>query len=171
MSSSPRIVLIGPPASGKTKIGREVSRTLGEPFVDTDSLITQRWGPIPEIFAEHGEPWFREREAEVIEQALTEPGVLSLGGGAVITESSRVALRGHPVALLMISEEAVSHRVADSTKRPLLTDGVESWKRLVEARMPWYRECAEVEVDVSHRQPADVASELVSWLDTRESDG
>lgn len=171
MSSSPRIVLIGPPASGKTKIGRELSRTLGEPFVDTDSLITQRWGPIPEIFAEHGEPWFREKEAEVIEQALTEPGVLSLGGGAVITESTRVALRGHPVALLMISEEAVSHRVADSTKRPLLTDGVESWKRLVEGRMPWYRECAEVEVDVSHRQPADVASELVSWLDTRESDG
>ena len=171
MSSSPRIVLIGPPASGKTKIGRELSRTLGEPFVDTDSLITQRWGPIPEIFAEHGEAWFREKEAEVIEQALTEPGVLSLGGGAVITESTRVALRGHPVALLMISEEAVSHRVADSAKRPLLTDGVESWKRLVEARMPWYRECAEVEVDVSHRQPADVASELVSWLDTRESDG
>lgn len=171
MSSSPRIVLIGPPASGKTKIGRELSRTLGEPFVDTDSLITQRWGPIPEIFAEHGEAWFREKEAEVIEQALTEPGVLSLGGGAVITESTRVALRGHPVALLMISEEAVSHRVADSTKRPLLTDGVESWKRLVEARMPWYRECAEVEVDVSHRQPADVASELVSWLETRESDG
>lgn len=171
MSSSPRIVLIGPPASGKTKIGRAVSRTLGEPFVDTDSLITQRWGPIPEIFAEHGEAWFREKEAEVIEQALTEPGVLSLGGGAVITESTRVALRGHPVALLMISEEAVSHRVADSSKRPLLTDGVESWKRLVEARMPWYRECAEVEVDVSHRQPADVASELVSWLETRESDG
>lgn len=171
MSSSPRIVLIGPPASGKTKIGRELSRTLGEPFVDTDSLITQRWGPIPEIFAEHGEPWFREKEAEVIEQALTEPGVLSLGGGAVITESTRVALRGHPVALLMISEEAVSHRVADSSKRPLLIDGVESWKRLVEARMPWYRECAEVEVDVSHRQPADVASELVSWLETRESDG
>lgn len=171
MSSSPRIVLIGPPASGKTKIGRELSRTLGEPFVDTDSLITQRWGPIPEIFAEHGEAWFREKEAEVIEQALTEPGVLSLGGGAVITESTRVALRGHPIALLMISEEAVSHRVADSSKRPLLTDGVESWKRLVEARMPWYRECAEVEVDVSHRQPADVASELVSWLDTRESDG
>lgn len=171
MSSSPRIVLIGPPASGKTKIGRELSRTLGEPFVDTDSLITQRWGPIPEIFAEHGEAWFREKEAEVIEQALTEPGVLSLGGGAVITESTRVALRGHPVALLMISEEAVSHRVLDSTKRPLLTDGVESWKSLVEARMPWYRECAEVEVDVSHRQPADVASELVSWLDTRESDG
>lgn len=171
MSSSPRIVLIGPPASGKTKIGREVSRTLGEPFVDTDSLITQRWGPIPEIFAEHGEAWFREKEAEVIEQALTEPGVLSLGGGAVITESTRVALRGHPVALLMISEEAVSHRVADSLKRPLLTNGVESWKSLVEARMLWYRECAEVEVDVSHRQPADVASELVSWLETRESDG
>lgn len=168
VSSSPRIVLIGPPASGKTKIGREISRSLGEPFVDTDSLISQQWGPIPDLFAEHGEAWFREREAEVVSKVLGEGGVLSLGGGAVITETTRLALRGHPVALLMISEDAVAHRVADSPKRPLLTDGVESWKKLVDARMPWYRECAEVEVDVSHRQPADVAAELVSWLEGRE---
>jgi len=171
VSSSPRIVLIGPPASGKTKIGRELARSLSEPFVDTDSLITKQWGPIPDIFAEHGEEWFREREVEVVKQVLGEAGVVSLGGGAVITESTRVALRGLPVALLMISEDAVAHRVTDSLKRPLLTDGVESWKKLVDARMDWYRECAQVEVDVSHRQPADVASELVSWLETRENHG
>lgn len=171
MNNRPRIVLIGPPASGKTKIGRELAKKLDERFVDTDALITAQWGPIPEIFANQGEAWFREKEAEIVRDALQELGVLSLGGGAVITESTREALRGHSVALLMISEEAVSHRVTGSAKRPLLADGIEAWRKLVHDRMPWYRECAEVEVDVSHRAPEDVASELVSWLETRENHG
>jgi shikimate kinase len=171
VNSRPRIVLIGPPASGKTKIGRELAKKLSEEFVDTDAKIAAQWGPIPEIFATRGEDWFREKEAEMVRDSLVESGVLSLGGGAIITESTREALAGHPVALLMISEEAVSHRVTDSAKRPLLTDGIESWKKLVQARMRWYRECAEVEIDVSHRAPEDVASELVSWLEARENHG
>jgi shikimate kinase len=171
VNSRPRIVLIGPPASGKTKIGRELAKKLNEEFVDTDALIASRWGPIPDIFATRGEDWFREQEAEIVRDSLVESGVLSLGGGAVITKSTRQALAGHPVALLMISEEAVSHRVTHSAKRPLLTDGIESWKKLVQTRMPWYRECAEVEIDVSHRAPEDVASELVSWLEARENHG
>jgi shikimate kinase len=171
VSSRPRIVLIGPPASGKTRIGRELAKKLDERFVDTDVLIAAQWGPIPEIFATQGEDWFREKEAEMVRDSLVESGVLSLGGGAVITESTREALAGHPVALLMISEEAVGHRVTHSAKRPLLTDGIESWKKLVQARMPWYRECAAVEIDVSHRSPEDVASELVSWLEARENHG
>jgi shikimate kinase len=138
--------------------------------VDTDRIITERYGSIPDIFAQQGEPWFREREAEVIRECLDQPGVLSLGGGAVITESTRVALRGHPVVLFMISEDAVSHRVEHSDKRPLLSGGLEAWKALVEARMPWYRECSEWEVDVSHRPVDDVAAEVVSWLESRRGD-
>ena len=169
MTSSPRVVLIGPPASGKSKIGRAIARQLGEEFVDTDSIITKRYGPIPEIFANQGEAWFREREAEVVRDCVEQPGVLSLGGGAVITESTRSALKNLPVVLFLISEDAVAHRVTNSDKRPLLSGGLESWKKLVEARMPWYRECAQYEVEVSHRPVEEVAAQVVSWLEARDT--
>jgi len=169
VTSSPRVVLIGPPASGKSRIGRAIARQLGEEFVDTDTIIAQLYGPIPEIFANHGEAWFREREAEVVRDCVTRPGVLSLGGGAVITKSIRQELKNLPVVLFLISEEAVSHRVAKSDKRPLLSDGLESWKTLVDARMPWYQECAKYEVDVSHRPVDEVAAQVVSWLEEGDS--
>ena len=167
MTNSPSVVLIGPPASGKTKIGRAIARRLGVPFVDTDSIITERHGPITDIFASQGEAWFREREAEVVAECLRQSGVLSLGGGAIVTETTRDALRGQPVVLLLISEEAVSHRVENSAKRPLLAGGLESWKALVSSRMAWYQDCAEYEIDVSHRPVEDVAAEVVSWVEKR----
>jgi shikimate kinase len=167
VATSPSVVLIGPPASGKTKIGRAIARSLGVPFVDTDRIITERHGPITDIFASQGEDWFRQREAEVVAECLEQSGVLSLGGGAIVTESTRDALRGQPVVLLLISEEAVSHRVENSAKRPLLTGGLESWKALVSSRMAWYQGCAEKEIDVSHRPIDDIAAEVVSWVEKR----
>jgi shikimate kinase len=135
--------------------------------VDTDSIITQRFGPITGIFASQGESWFRDKEAEVVAECLQQSGVLSLGGGAIVTETTRDALRGHPVVLLLISEEAVSHRVKNSAKRPLLSGGIESWKALVSSRMAWYQDCAEHVIDVSHRPVDDVAAEVVSWVEKR----
>jgi shikimate kinase len=84
-----------------------------------------------------------------------------------VTESTRDALQGQPVVLLLISEEAVSHRVENSAKRPLLTGGLESWKALVSSRMAWYQGCAEKEIDVSHRPVDEVAAEVVSWVEKR----
>lgn len=167
-SNRPRLVLIGPPASGKSRIGKAVASLLGEPFTDTDKLIVSQHGPIPEIFSTHGEPWFRLREREAVVTSLTQPGVLSLGGGSIINPDTRADLKSLPVVLLDISEEAVAHRVTDSPKRPLLT-GVESWKKLVAERTPWYEECATIRFDVSHRQAEDVAAEIVTWLRGVES--
>ena len=163
-SATPRVILIGPPASGKTKIGRLVAKKLDEPFLDTDTVLSARYGPIPEIFRDQGEPWFRGREAEVVAESLTAPGVLSLGGGAVTTPSTREALVGHPVVGLHISAEAVASRL-DNNKRPLLVDGVAGWTALVEARQPWYDEVAVHTVDVSHRPNDEVADEIVAWLE------
>lgn len=164
----PRLVLIGPPASGKTKIGRAIAKLLGETFVDTDHRIVERYGPIPDIFAHEGEPWFREKEREEVVRALSGPGVVSLGGGAIINEDTREDLAQLPVALFVISADAVAHRVTDSPKRPLLVGGVDAWSALVEARMPWYQECATQEFDVSHRPVDAVAAEVVSWLEGEE---
>ena len=162
--SRPRLVLIGPPASGKTKIGKEVARLLGEVFVDTDSIITERYGSIPELFATHGEPWFREREREVVHECLANGGVVALGGGAVVTSETRAELARHRVVGLTISPEAVAHRVTESNKRPLLAGGVEAWKALVAARQEWYSTLPERRFDVSHRESTEVAGEIVDWL-------
>ena len=165
---TPRVVLVGPPASGKTKIGRVLAKKLSEPFLDTDTVLTTRYGPIPEIFRDQGEAWFRGREAEVVAESLRSPGVISLGGGAVTTASTRDALKGHPVIGLRISADAVASRL-NNTKRPLLVDGVESWKALVASRQLWYDEVAVHSIDVSHRPIDEVADDIVAWLE--DADG
>lgn len=164
--SKPRVVIVGPPAAGKTKVGKRVAAQLGVPFLDTDRIIAERFGPIPELFANQGEAWFREREAEVIGECLVEDGVVSLGGGAVVTESTRRALQGQVVVALDISEDAVQHRL-NNAKRPLLKDGITSWRALVEPRRPLYREVADYLCDVSHRDPDDIAREIAKWLEAR----
>ena len=72
------IVLIGPPAAGKTRIGKRLAKRLGLPFVDTDAVVVAQHGPIPGILAEHGEPYFRELERQAVAEAVAEPGVVSL---------------------------------------------------------------------------------------------
>jgi shikimate kinase len=157
-------VIVGPPAAGKTKVGRRIASRLGETFTDTDALITQRFGEIPALFAEHGEPWFREREREVIHEALSRKGIVSLGGGAVTHPHTRRDLADHRVLGLTISEEAVSSRILGNNKRPLLAGGLEAWKALVAARESWYREVSDHTIDVSHRDASGIAEEVTAWL-------
>ncbi len=164
MPNQARVVLIGPPASGKTKVGKQLAKKLGCEFVDTDAVIVAGHGPITDLFATYGEQHFRDVEREVVAHALTHDAVVSLGGGAVVTEATRKALGDYRVVLLSISEDAVKHRVADSPKRPLLAGGIDAWKALVESRREWYNECADLTVDVSHRAPEDVAAEIIKWL-------
>ncbi len=166
-SSHPRVVLIGPPASGKTKIGRILAKRLGEPFLDTDTVLKARYGPIPDIFRDQGEAWFRGREAEVVAESLDAPGVLSLGGGAIMNPGTRKALAGHTVVGLSISESAVIKRL-DPSKRPLLVDGIDSWRALVASRAQWYDSVATTTIDVSHRPIEDVAEEIAVWLEARD---
>lgn len=162
----PRVVLIGPPASGKTKIGKRVAALMGVEHVDTDALIVRTHGPIPDIFRSSGEDRFRELEREAVEEALNHDGVVSLGGGAVTQADTRRELAHHTVVALTISPDAVAPRL-DNDKRPLLTNGVESWKTLVERRQPFYDEVATWQVDVSNRPSEEVAQEIVAWVEHR----
>lgn len=150
-------------------MGKQLAKKLGCEFVDTDAVIVASHGPISELFASRGEPYFREIEQEVVAQSLGHDAVVSLGGGAVVTQATREALAHHRVVLLSISEDVVKHRVVDSPKRPLLAGGIDAWKALVEARREWYNECADVTVDVSHRGPEEVADEIVGWLEGEKS--
>ena len=105
------LVLVGPMGAGKTSIGRRVARRLHVPFVDTDKRIVTEHGPIPEIFAAHGEARFRELERYAVADALGADGVISLGGGAVTQAETRALLRAHPVAFLTVDADAVARRI------------------------------------------------------------
>lgn len=157
----PSAVLIGPPAAGKTRIGKGAAKILGLPFIDTDSRISERHGPIPDIFATFGEPQFREWERVEVEAALAEDGIVALGGGAVENDETRRDLVLHSVVLVTVSAEAVAVRL-DGGKRPLL-NGIESWRSLVERRRGWYDELADEVVDTSVG-PMDLHAERLAEI-------
>ena len=123
------IFLYGPPGCGKTASGRLLAGALGLPFTDLDAQIEQAHGKsIPELFASHGEAGFRELESAVLKSILvTEPGVMALGGGALLDEHNRrlVESRG-PVVCLSASLGVLLERLRNSSApRPLLADDLE----------------------------------------------
>lgn len=158
------IVFVGPMAAGKTSLGRRVAKDLGVPFVDTDVVFVRDHGPITEFFAEHGEPEFRRIEAEVIAEELARPGtrIVALGGGAVLTESTRELLRRHPVVLLMTTQAAVL-RTANLDRRPLLRDDPEAWGRILEARRHLYEEVADVTFRTDRATKEQLARRVIQW--------
>ncbi|PRA83464.1 shikimate kinase [Microbacterium sp. MYb66] len=158
------LVLVGPMAAGKTSVGRRVARRLGVEFVDTDKRIVAAHGPIPSIFADHGEPHFRDLERRAVADAISEGGVISLGGGAVTDAVTRELLRGHSVVFLTVSAEAVADRLRGSN-RPLLSgeDPIERWKRIFDERRGWYAEVASATFDTSRRPMQKIADEIVAW--------
>lgn len=155
-------MLIGPPAAGKTRVGKRVARILDVPFIDTDRVIAAEHGPIADIFATRGEIEFRAREAEAVAHALGQVAVVSLGGGAVMTRSVAEALAGQPVVLLTISAEAAELRL-DPETRPLVREGIGAWVDLVAARMPTYRALAVATWDTSSRPIDHIAAEIAEW--------
>lgn len=158
------LVLVGPMAAGKTSVGRRVARRLGVAFLDTDKRIVAEHGPIPDIFAAHGEAYFRGLEREAVQSALDEGGVVSLGGGAVADGETRRLLQTQPVVFLTVSEDAVADRLRGGN-RPLLAgdDPVEKWKRIYAERRGWYEEVASITFDTSRRPMQRIADEIVAW--------
>ena len=143
----PAAVLIGPPAAGKTRLGKRIARLLDLPFIDTDARIAEVHGPIPRIFAEYGESQFRQWEREEVQRSLSEAGIVSLGGGAIENPETRAELADHVVVLVTVSPEAVAERL-DNDNRPLL-NGLESWTKLVARRQQIYDELATMTIDTS----------------------
>jgi shikimate kinase len=162
------VVLVGPPGSGKTTVGQVLARRLGVEFTDVDAVIVARTGrEISDIFLEDGEPAFRALEREVVAETLqTTDGVLALGGGSVLAEETRERLRVHRVVHLTVGLADGLRRTGMSTARPLLA-GVNpraTFKALLDARAPLYREVATVEVETSRRSANQVARAVLEAL-------
>ena len=162
VAESPALVLIGAPGAGKTRIGKRVARLLDVPFIDTDKRIVALHGAITTIFENHGEPHFRALEREQVEKALGEPGVVSLGGGAVLNPQTQADLEPLRVVQLTVHPDALAGR--NLSNRPLLKDGVEAWKRLVAERAPLYDRLADASFDTTTLPAERVASDIVRWL-------
>ena len=166
---APKAVLIGMPGSGKSTIGRRLSKSLGVALLDTDAVIEQTTGrTIPDIFSEDGEKEFRRIEEQVIRDTLaSHDGVLSLGGGAITSPGVREALSGHTVVYLEISAAEGVRRTGGATIRPLLAGGdrAEKFRALMSQRVPLYRRAATIRVNTNRRNPGAVVRYIVSRLE------
>lgn len=154
------IVMIGLMGCGKSAIGRRLATRLELPFVDADEEIERVASrSISEIFEEHGEAFFRERERMVIGRLLGEgPQVLATGGGAFMNAETRAAIKEAAVSVWLRADLPVlMRRVAKRNTRPLLkTDDPQAvMRRLMEERYPIY---AQADLIVESR---DVAHEVI----------
>lgn len=167
---SPRVVLVGPPGAGKSTIGRRLARAMNLPLVDSDDLIAKGEGkPTGEVYRELGEERFREVEAEYVARSLASGGVVSLGGGAVVTESTRKLLQAHNVVWIDVSVEEGVRRTSGNDSRPVLQaeDPEAHYRALLESREPYYREVAMHRVRTDSRPPQRLVAEILSLIDSR----
>lgn len=163
-SSDQPLVLIGPMGVGKTTIGKKIARLLQLEFIDTDAVFVAKYGPISDFFAEHGEERFRELEAQTVSEALTKPAVVATGGGAVLSEYTRNIL-GDKAKVCYLSTDGrhMASRLSGGN-RPLLTNGIESWKKIYDERRALYEQVADFEIDTSSKPLAVIVQEIKSQL-------
>ncbi len=164
------VFLVGLMGAGKSTVGRSLAHRAGLRFVDSDHEIERRRGmSVSEIFAEAGEPAFRDLEQQLIEELTGQPGiVLATGGGAVLRAPSRRLLheRGS-VVYLRASPDELAHRMRNDRARPLLR-GVDPRVRLRELyrqRDPLYREVAHFVIETGRPSPAMLTQLVLAQLE------
>lgn len=163
----PLLVLVGSPGAGKSTVGRHVAERLRVGFRDTDRDVEAAAGKrISDIFVDDGEEHFRRLEAMAVSVALAEhEGVLSLGGGAVLSAETRSLLHGHRVVLLDVDLPAASGRIGLNRDRPVLAlNPRATLKVLLEQRLPLYRQVATHVIPTSGRTVVEVVEDVLEHL-------
>ena len=156
--------------SGKSTIGRQLARRLGEAFVDSDHVIEKQLGcSIREYFEREGEERFRDVEETVIDDlTLNHEGVLATGGGAVLREANRVHLRTRAqVVYLRSSPEEVFRRLRHDVNRPLLQvkDPLGRLRDLYSVRDPLYREAAHFVIETGRPSVSTLVNMIMMQLE------
>lgn len=159
------IVLTGFMGTGKTAVGKELSKLLNMQLVDVDTEVekSQKMS-ITEIFKQFGEPRFREIETEMIRKISENKNiVISTGGGAVLKQENMDVLRKNGVIIcLMATPETIFKRTCHNSDRPLLQveNPLERIKELLNFRRPFY-EKADVMIDTEGKSPLQIAEEII----------
>jgi shikimate kinase len=168
-AGGPAAILIGPPGAGKSTVGPLLAELLRVTFLDTDSDIEQAAGkPVSDIFIEDGEPAFRALERAAVARAVAaHPGVLGLGGGAVLDPGTRRLLADQQVVYLETGFAAATKRVGLDKARPLLLGNPRAQlKALLDQRLPIYAELAWITVRTDSISPAEVADEIARQFES-----
>ncbi len=181
---TPKLILTGFMATGKSSVGPLVARRLGWEFVDVDTIVIARAGkPIAQIFADEGEPHFRQLEREAVAQLTSDrrrcphchgphPEVISTGGGVLVDESNCMALKRVGVIVCLTGRpEVITARVDRSkAKRPKLTEGgkptLERVKELMDERADAYAR-ADVQIDSSDLTVEQLADHVIGAFGQR----
>ena len=166
---SKNIILTGFMGTGKSTIGQLVAAKLKREFIDMDTLIEQREGrTITQIFAESGEPYFRQLEANLCRELAQQVDlVIATGGGALVPKTNlRVMEEGGLVICLDCEPDTLWQRIGQSENRPMLADQDEErfarLKALLEQRAPAYARIKH-HLDVTHLSPKEAATKVYEW--------
>ena len=167
-----RLILIGPMASGKSTIGKKLSKRLNLDFLDVDEQVEKSAGvSIAWIFDVEGEKKFRERESkELINSLEANNCVIATGGGVILVEKNRSLLKKGTVIYLETSIQTQLERTLNDNKRPLLqkTDNAEQTLReLKQIRDPMYKECANITIKEGKNSHNEVVDQIVDKLNLK----
>ena len=167
---TPRILLVGMMGAGKTTTGQLLAQRLGWGYRDSDADVEAATGlTVPELFARDGEAAFRRAEATVLADACADPSpsVVSVAGGAVLSEANRRLIGSSGIVVwLRARPETLAARLGDGTGRPLLGDDpAEAVVRLNAVRAPLYAEVADLVLDVEDLDPAAVVDRIIDTMD------
>jgi shikimate kinase len=166
----PVAVLIGPPGAGKSTVGPLLAALLGAEFAETDQMVEAAAGkPVSDIFVTDGEPAFRDLERAAVAQALDHhPGIVALGGGAVLDPQTRERLARHRVVYLQTGFAAAVRRVGLDSPRPLLLVNPRGRMReLLAERLPVYESLARITVVTDDRDPQEIADAIAAAVTAR----
>lgn len=169
-SPSRNVVLTGFMGTGKTTVGRLLAVRLGYGFVDTDSVIETRHGPIPDIFETLGEEAFRAMERRVAEEIAADDSLVVSTGGRLMLDPTNAAVLGEQADVFCLSADVdeVIRRVTaadDAAQRPLLAgpDSEQRIRELLDERRGQYGQF--IQIDTTGRSPDEVVTAILRALD------
>jgi shikimate kinase len=164
------IVLIGFMGAGKSSVGRTLARMTGRPRFDTDEIVTRRFAlTVAEIFEKHGEDAFRQQETEALRDLTEKKAAIIVTGGGIVLRAENVALLKSLGTIVHLSadEETLFRRISRRATRPLLQtpDPRRTVTELLSARLPLYRDCADIEIDTSGLSHDEVARRVMESIE------
>ncbi len=166
MKKNRNIYLIGLMGSGKTTLGKILSKKLDKIFYDSDQVIEEKLGvDVPMIFEYEGEEGFREREKDILKVLVSKKNiVLATGGGIILSKSNRDLLSENGIVIYLKSNQKdLILRMKKDKTRPLLKNGnIELIiKKLCKQREPLYEEIADFEIITKNKRIHEVVNEIV----------